>query len=94
LSIDIGGTLAKAAFFIPKSEMDELDKNNQLEPIKNDSIPIELASGDTIFLRSFKSNKIEEFIDFVKKYGLLDNSKLNGEENDNNGSSNTLAEDG
>ena len=28
LSIDIGGTLAKAAFFLPKSEMDELDKNN------------------------------------------------------------------
>ena len=32
------------------------------------NIIVELASGDTIFLRSFKSNKIEEFIDFVKKY--------------------------
>lgn len=60
--------MAKAAFFIPKGEMENLEKNNQLEAIKQDTIPIELASGDTIFLRSFKSNKIEEFIDFVKKY--------------------------
>ena len=49
---------------------------------------VELASGDTIFLRSFKSNKIEEFIDFVKKYSLLDNSQQNQD------NSNQVAQDG
>jgi len=33
---------------------------------------VELANGDEIFLRSFPSNKIEEFLDFVNQNNLVD----------------------
>lgn len=33
-----------------------------------DCMTIELANSDKIFLKSFKSNNIQEFIEFVKKH--------------------------
>lgn len=32
---------------------------------------VELDTGDRIYLKSFKSNKLQEFIDFVKHHDLL-----------------------
>lgn len=34
---------------------------------------VELANGDEIFLRSFPSTKIHEFLDFVNENNLVDN---------------------
>ena len=39
LSIDIGGTLAKAAFYMPKSELAELEKNDKIESITKEALP-------------------------------------------------------
>ena len=35
---------------------------------------VELANGDKLYLRSFHSNRIEEFVDFVKRNDLLSNN--------------------
>ncbi len=35
---------------------------------------VELANGDEIFLKSFPSNKIDDFLDFVNQNNLVDNN--------------------
>ena len=91
LSIDIGGTLAKTAFYIPLEDQTALEKAGKLESLMDDTIPsksfyypnliiccltyiflVDLENGDKIFLKSFSSNKIIEFIDFVKHHNLLE----------------------
>jgi len=71
LALDIGGTLAKAAFYIPKPHLESLSADGKLEALTESSIP-QLANGDKIFLKSFKSNKIEELIHYVKEHDLLE----------------------
>lgn len=77
LAVDIGGTLAKTAFYIPKSDSIRLDQD-KFRILTNQSIPskfstaidnpfaVELENGDQIYLKSFESSKIDEFIEFVK----------------------------
>lgn len=36
------------------------------------SLIVELSNGDVIYLKSFPSNKIEEFFSFVKQHNLID----------------------
>jgi pantothenate kinase len=36
------------------------------------SLLVELENGDKIYLKSFHSNNVKEFIDFIKEYDLLD----------------------
>jgi len=40
--------------------------------LTTDTIPIELENGDKIYLKSFHSNNVKEFIQFIKDYDLLD----------------------
>ena len=64
-----------------------LQKEGKLESLMDDTIPsklfiiefnwlnlcsVDLENGDKIFLKSFNSNKIVEFIDYVKHHGLLE----------------------
>ena len=37
-------------------------------------VTVELANGDKIFLKSFNSSRIEEFLDFVKEHDLVDST--------------------
>jgi len=39
LAIDIGGTLAKAAFYIPKPHLESLSADGKLEALTESSIP-------------------------------------------------------
>ena len=39
MSIDIGGTLAKTAFYIPVEYQEALEQNGQLEALTKDAIP-------------------------------------------------------
>jgi len=84
LAIDIGGTLAKIAYYLPKDDPIR-HKPYIFEQLTQTAIPsklpspltiesVELANGDEIFLRSFPSNKIEEFLDFVNQNNLVDNN--------------------
>lgn len=85
LSIDIGGTLAKTAFYVPVSHQDRLECLGKLTTLTKDTIPsklftfndrvglvVELENGDKIFLKSFESNKLIEFINFVKDHDLVE----------------------
>lgn len=83
LAVDIGGTLAKTAFYIPKSDPIRLDQD-KFRILTKQSIPskfyipidnpsaVELENGDQIYLKSFESSKIDEFIEFVKENNLVD----------------------
>ena len=110
MSIDIGGTLAKTAFYIPAAYQEELEKSGKLESLTKDTIPskfifsirwsdpafiilvnlilafylilthfsistpffvkiliiftfiVDLENGDKIYLKSFHSNNVREFI--------------------------------
>lgn len=60
MSIDIGGTLAKTAFYIPVAYQEELEKNGKLEALTKDTIPSKLSilfcrlmSGFILFLVIF-----------------------------------------
>ena len=42
---------------------------------------VELENGDKIYLKSFHSNNVKEFIDYIKEYDLLEFSETeNGAE--------------
>lgn len=74
--------MAKAAFYVPRD--DPVYKNPAaLQKITSMSIPcklnfelifvsVELANGDNIYLRSFPSAKIGEFLEFVNQNNLID----------------------
>jgi hypothetical protein len=71
LSIDIGGTLAKTAFYIPRSDP-QMEDASFHEVLTKDTIPsnylhilfnvdlniVELSNGDKIYLKVFQSHKI------------------------------------
>jgi len=78
ISIDIGGTLAKTAFYIPESHHKKLEEDGRLSVLTANTIPIELENGERIYLRSFKSGNLNEFIDFVKENDLLPEVGENG----------------
>mmetsp|Transcript_24068 Transcript_24068/g.29907 ORF Transcript_24068/g.29907 Transcript_24068/m.29907 type:complete len:113 (+) Transcript_24068:2-340(+) len=70
LSVDIGGTLAKTAFYVSRDDPIRQDAH-RFEALTSDSIP-KLANGDKIFLKSFKSHQIDQFVQFVKDNNLVD----------------------
>ncbi|CDW79019.1 UNKNOWN [Stylonychia lemnae] len=70
LSIDIGGNLAKTAFYIPKSDP-QFQDHKSFEILTKDTIP-KLSNGEMIYLKSFPSTKIHEFIKFAKQHKLID----------------------
>ena len=53
---------------------DVKDLWNIYHPLPFLSTIVELANGERIFLRSFNSNRIQEFVQFVKENQLLENN--------------------
>lgn len=69
MSIDIGGTLAKTAFYVPAEHQKELEKNGRMEALTKDTIPSKFSL--IIILQdprfSFDNQGIPIFINCLNK---------------------------
>ena len=67
-SFDIGGSLAKAVFYVPKDDPAHV-KLQQLDKLTKERLP-DLTEGDCIYMKSCKNDQVETLFDFVRDNDL------------------------
>ena len=71
LGVDIGGTLTKTAFLVPRNDPMRQDAA-RFESVIAGCESLELANGESIYLKKLKSSQINQFVDFVLSNDLVE----------------------